>query len=256
MSRNKLAAMILTGLMAASPFASAQASDAEWALSLYGWLPTVGVDANTNIPPGGVSTTVNFSNLVDSINGLFLGHAEVQGERFGAFGDILYLGIGKTRNFDLFTSDTQIDSGIYELAAVWNVEPERFDGFDVFAGMRYFDVSLDLELDPVNPAFPNVRLDGSDSYLDFMLGARYFGQLSDRWGYMLRADGSWGDTDGSMNLSANLTYKTNSGAWAFGYRYMDVSLPQTHKSLNAADPDLALDLSLSGPVFSYTWLIK
>ncbi len=255
MSKHKLTAMILTGLMAASPFASAQASDAEWALSLYGWLPTVGVDANTNRPPSGVSGSVNFANLVDSINGVFLGHAEVQGERFGAFGDIVFLGIGKTRNFDAFSTDTQIDSGIYELAAVWNVEPERYDGFDVFAGMRYFDVSLDLELDPVNPAFPTVKLDGSDNYLDFMLGARYFGQLSDRWGYMLRADGSWGDTDGSLNLSANLTYKMKSGAWAFGYRYMEVSLPPTHDAINAANPDLAIDLSLSGPVFSYTWLI-
>jgi hypothetical protein len=57
-----------------------------------------------------------------------------------------------------------------------------------------------------------------------MLGLRYRADLSDKWGYALRADGAWGDTEGSYNASALLLRRTGNGEWAFGYRYFDTEL--------------------------------
>lgn len=258
MRTNKLAMMVLTGLMAASPFASAKASEAwEWAVTPYLWLPTVTMDADTNVPPDGISSEVSFPDILDDLKGGFLFHVEGQGEQFGMLGDVMWLSLGKDREFTNFSTDTELDASIWELAGVWNVEPERYDGLDVIFGVRYFDVGLDIEFDPVNPAYSNVKLDGSKNYTDYMLGVRYIGNFEGKWGYVLRADGSWGGTEGTTNLDGNVTYKTENGAWAFGYRYLTTTLKADNKLANAnPDDNLDLDLTLSGPIFSYTWFFK
>ena len=138
-----------------------------------------------------------------------------------------------------------------------NVTGQTGTSMDVIFGVRYFDVGLDIEFDPVNPAYSNVKLDGSKNYTDYMLGVRYIGNFEGKWGYSLRADGSWGGTEGTTNLDGNVTYKTENGAWAFGYRYLTTSLKADNKLANAnPDDNLDLDLTLSGPIFSYTWFIK
>ena len=255
---NKLAMTVMTGLMAASPFANAHASDAwEWAITPYLWMPTVTMDADTNVPPSGVSSDTSFPDILDAINGGFLFHVEGQGDTLGMLGDVMWISLGKEREFTNFTTDTELDTSIWELAGVWNVEPERYDGLDVIFGVRYFDVGLDIEFDPVNPAYSNVKLDAGKGYTDYMLGARYIGNFEGKWGYSLRADGSWGGTEGTTNLAGNVTYKTENGAWAFGYRYLTTTLKADNKLANAnPDDNLDLDITLSGPIFSYTWFIK
>lgn len=257
-NKNKLATMVLTGLMAASPFASAQASDSwEWAITPYIWAPSITMDADTNVPPGGISNDTTFNNILDDIQGGFLFHVEGQGEHFGMLGDVMWISLGKGRDFTNFTTDTNLDASIWEFAGVWNVESERFDGLEVIAGLRYFDVGLDMTFDPINPAYSNVDLNADKSYSDFMLGLRYIGNFEGKWGYILRADGSWGGTEGTTNLAGNLTYKTDNGAWAFGYRYLTTTLKADNKLANANPGDnLDLDITLSGPEVSYTWFFK
>jgi len=258
MRKNKLAMMVLTGLMAAAPLATVQASDSwEWAVTPYLWLPTVTMDADTNVPPGGVSSDTAFADILDDLQGGFLFHVEGQGEHLGMMGDVMWLSLGKERDFSDFSTDTQLDASIWEFAGVWNVEPTRFDGLEVIAGLRYFDVGLDISFDPVNPAYSTVDLNADKSYSDFMIGLRYIGNFEGKWGYVLRADGSWGGTEGTTNLAGNLTYKTENGAWAFGYRYLTTTLKADNELANADPSDnLDLDITLSGPIFSYTWYFK
>ena len=98
------------------------------------------------------------------------------------------------------------------------------------------------ELVPLNPAFPTVRIDGGDSFSDFMLGARYTWAMSERWGLTLRGDGSFGDTEGTWNASAILQYKMKRGAWLVGYRYLDAEVKTGGTNTNIA---------MSGPMFGY-----
>jgi hypothetical protein len=258
MGKNKLAAMVLTGLMAAAPLTSVQASNSwEWAVTPYLWMPTISMDADTNVPPGGVGTDTSFDDVLDAIQGGFLFHVEGQGEHFGMFGDVMYISLGKDQEFTNFDLETDLDSSIWELAAVWNVDPERFEGLEVIAGWRYFDVGLEMAFDPVNPALANVELDAGKNYSDFMLGLRYIGNSGGKWGYVLRADGSWGGTEGTYNLAGNITYKTDNGAWAFGYRHLNTTLEADNNLANATPGDnVDVDLTLSGPIVSYTWFFK
>lgn len=236
------AAILLSLAMPAQAAADTGGEAWDWYVAPYLWMPSVGVDLNRNMPPFGNETA--FDDIISKIDMALFVHAEGQGDRFGVFGDFIYFSLSDDKTRQVYSSEASLDATVIEVAGVWNVSPERYDGLDLFAGLRYFDVELGLQLDPVNPSFATVDLGTDDSFADAMIGARYNAKLSDRWGVALRGDGSWGDTDGSYSASAMFNYKMGNGAWLFGYRYLEVELPTTAQSVT---------IDLSGPVVGYAF---
>ena len=228
--RAALAALIPMLVLPATASAAAGEDGWDWFVAPYLWAPSISVDLNRDTPPFGTDT--QFNDLVSKIDMAALVHLEGQGDRFGVFGDVVFLSLGDSATRAVYSSDSSLDATIAEVAGVWNVEPTRYEGVDVFAGVRYFDVELDVDLDPANPVFSPVRLGNDASYTDFMVGARYNANLSERWGMTLRGDGSWGDTDGSVR------------AWQLGYRYLAVELPTAGQDV---------DLDLSGPIVAFAF---
>jgi hypothetical protein len=82
------------------------------------------------------------------------------------------------------------------------------------------------------------------TFTDFLLGARYSFALGERWGLTLRGDGSWGDTAGTWNASAIAQYRMGNGAWAFGYRYLDIDVEPGNDRVS---------VQLSGPIIGYAF---
>ena len=223
----------------------AQAADGEgweWIVAPYGWFPSVSTDLETQPPAGGVSTDTNFDDIVDKIDGAFLIHAEGQNEHWGVFTDFVFLGLADEHDQPRFHSESDLDARLFELAAVWSPGEGRYRGLDVFAGLRYIDVDLTVQLDPGDPTFDTTSIDAGDKFNDFMIGARYTWALSDRWRLMLRGDGSFGDTEGTWNASAEAAYRMKHGAWLFGYRYLSIELDTG---------DSNTELTLLGPMVGY-----
>lgn len=214
----------------------------DWQLTPYLWLPTVGVDFYRDVPAFGNES--RFPDIVSEVDGAFMLHAEGQGDRFGLFGDITYFSVSEQRTRPAFTTDSGIDSTVFELAGVWNVEPERYKGLELFAGLRYFDVDFEAGIAPSNPIFAPVGFGQDRSYADFLLGGRYHASLSERWGLTLRADGSWGESDGSFGANLMFSYSMTRGAWLFGYRYLQVDLPTREQSV---------EVDLAGPAVAYAF---
>jgi len=239
----KLLLCLAVGLAGVAP--QAQAQEWDWVVAPYVWLPTIGTDIERNVPPaGGISTDTSFDDVVDKLDGVFLIHAEGQGDDFGILSDFIYLGLADEHEFERFDTETDLDARVFELAGVWSPGEERYQGFEVIAGLRYIDVDVNATFDPVNPAYATTNFEGGDAFYDFMLGVRYTAELSDKWGLTLRGDGSTGDTEGTWNFQGTVSYKTNSGAWYAGYRYLSVEFG------NDSD-DQNVKLNLSGPVFGY-----
>jgi hypothetical protein len=217
---------------------------AQWIVAPYLWALSVSTDLHTGRPPnGGVSSDRNFNSILDDLDGAFLVHAEVQKGHFGAFTDFAYLGLADHHDFRFFTTESDLDSRLFELAGVWNPSGNTFHGFEVFAGLRYIEVDFNARFIPRDPFFAQSSIDSDDSYSDFMLGVRYTWDFGDRWNLTVRGDGSAGETDGTWNVSTMLGYKTHHGAWYFGYRHLnvDVGLPEGHN----------LDMTLSGAIVGY-----
>lgn len=238
------AALCITGF---SPVVEAAEGEGwEWMVAPYGWAASIGTDLETHQPPsGGVSTDNDFDDIVDKIDGAFQMHVEGQGDHFGMFADFTYLGLADDHDRPRFHSESDLDTRLFELAAVWSPDDERYRGLDVFAGLRYIDVDLTVEFDPENPLFDNTTIDGGDTFNDFMLGARYTWSLSERWGLTLRGDGSFGDTDGTWNASAVAQYRMKHGAWLFGYRYLSVELKTG---------EARTDITMNGPMVGYGFI--
>lgn len=230
-------------LMAVSPLA--QAADGwEWLVAPYGWAASIGTDLKTSEPPSESSTDTDFADVIDRLDGAFQIHVEGQGERFGVFTDFTYLGLGDTREHPRFDIETDLDTRLFELAAVWSPGEGRYRGLDLFGGLRYIDVDVTAQLEPINPAFGTASIDGGDSFSDFMLGARYTWALAERWSLTLRGDGSFGETDGTWNASTVVQYRTGNGAWLFGYRYLDAEFEVGSNRTN---------ITMSGPEVGYAF---
>ncbi|TYT25939.1 hypothetical protein FZO89_06550 [Luteimonas viscosa] len=236
-----IAASSVAAIACCSPEAGAAEGEGwDWVVAPYVWAPGISADVNTAVPPTGTDT--DFSDIIDKIEGAFLLHAEGQGDAFGVFGDIVYLGLGDDKDHPRYRTESDLDARLFEAALLWSPGEDRFNGVDLFMGLRYIDVDLTIEVDPVNPSFNTAKIDASKSYSDFMIGARYTWQLGERWALTVRGDGSFGGTDGTWNAAATALYRTRHGQWAFGYRHMDIALEPR---------DTRAELILSGLTVGY-----
>lgn len=213
-----------------------------WIAAPYLWATSVKTNLRDDAPPAGGDT--EFPDILSKIDMALQLHVEGQGDRFGVFGDVTYLSLSDDATHANSTSESSLDVSLIELAGVWNVQPERYDGLDFFAGVRYLGTKADIRIDPTNPVIPTFEPNVDVGLTDFMVGARYNATLSERWGATFRLDGSTGDTEGTLNASALLRYRMSNGSWIFGYRYMDVEL---------GEGDRSLDLTMSGPIVAYSF---
>lgn len=256
MNKTKLNLMLVATLFATAGTASA--NDVDWVVAPYIWLPNISADIsnfNPAVDIGGSSQGT--TNIVDILVWGFMVHTEAQGENWGILNEITYadLSDSNSKTYDLGDGNGSVNfkqtvgnqDWIVDLAVVYAPGDTKFAGFEPYAGIRYMDVQMDLDLklqDANNTLKYSVG--ASDSWVDFLVGAKYTVSLSEKWALAFRGDYSFGDTDGTWLLSANAIYATKSGALVFGYRYMGIDLP-------IANTDSSLDLSLYGPQIGYAF---
>jgi hypothetical protein len=238
-----LAALIL-GCSAGT--VSAAEGEWDWSIALYAWMAGLNDTIYVNDREVG-EIDMSFSDILDDLDMTLMLHGEGFRDQWGFFADYLYLGISDEDKGDLATVDSSVDSTIFELAGVYRPSG-RPEGFEAFAGLRYF--SMDIELDITTPAGTN-RTRSDSNYTDFMVGARYTGLINENWFYRLRADASGGSTEGTWNLVGSAGYifgkKQNMNA-VFGYRHLEIDLEDDQGPLTVRN-----DLKMSGPFVAFNY---
>ena len=222
---------------------SAHAAESEgwdWLVAPYLWAATIGTDVRAETPPA--DTETEFSDVIDKLDGAFLLRLEGRGEHFGAFTDLIFLGVADDSDRALSHTESDLDTWLIEAAGVWSPSDDRTRGLELFAGLRYVDVDLTVQVDPINPLFDTVTVGTNRSYSDMMIGARYTWAFSERWGLTLRGDGSFGDTEGAWSASAIARYRTGNGGWLFGYRHLSVEIDTG---------DSTTEITMTGPAIGY-----
>ncbi|WP_372012442.1 hypothetical protein [Pseudoxanthomonas sp. 10H] len=233
---------LLGGLSAAATASAQPSSDWEWMVEPYIWAASIGTDMRTISPPTEADSDSSFSDVIDKLDGVFMGRVEGRTDRYGMFADFIYLGLADGTQRRVLRTETDLDARLLDLAFSVRIGGARDSGLDLYGGARYIDVDLTTRFVPDNPAFAPRSLDAGQSYLDFLAGARYTWPLAERWSLALRGDASFGETDGTWSASAMGGYRTGNGAWLFGYRYMQAEFGN-------GNADVTLDLS--GPVVGY-----
>ena len=236
----------ITALIATSSTLRA-ANDVDWIVAPYLWLPTITVDFATPRDDGGGTGGAGedtFPDVLDELDGAFLGYVEAQGDRWGGSMNLLYLGLESDEPFEAALTSSDLDATIVDAAVVYSFDRVRFQGFELYGGLRYVDIGYEAGIDPTNPALAPRTIDLRDSYADFLLGARWRDDFARRWGYALEADASTGGTEGTFSVCARLLYHMRRGAWAFGWRYLEGQI----------EPDRSrLDIELNGALVGYAF---
>lgn len=214
----------------------------DWKVEPYLWGPTIRTNLKTYEPPTEVETETTFPEVVNKLDGALLLRIEGRGDHVGAFIDFIYLGVSQERPRRFMSVRTDLDTRLLDAAVSWRPGGRRDAGLDVFAGLRYADIDLNARFTPGNPEFQARSLHLERSYSDVLLGARYTWAFNDRWSLTVHADASQGDTDGTWSASAMAGYRTERGAWSFGYRHLEIEVD------NAV---LDTTVTMTGPQIGY-----
>lgn len=215
--------------------------DNNWSLSVYMW--GAGMKGTVGLGPLDVPVDASFSDILDNLEMAVFGHLEYNADNnFGVFADTMYIGLGSNVTTERGNGSASVDMDmlVVEGAVSYNLG-SREAPFNLFAGLRYWDVEMSTVIRTVVPE-TEIRPSGGADWTDFMVGARWAPRLGEKWWALLRADIAFGDSD-TYNLSGALVWRfARSASMPFGYRYMDLDYDK--------GTDLqrrALDIDMSGP---------
>ena len=188
----------------------------EWLITPYAFLPSLDVDST--IAGQTVNADLSFEDVWDTFD---VKAFAARGEGWkGDWGFVLD-GSWTDLNTEAGPADIAIEQFFLDGLAGWRQVQEGGGmvpkTWNLTGGLRYNSLKQEVTLPPGT-------LGGTEQWLDLMLGARGFWELSEKWAFILRGDiGGFGIGD-----SADLTASATGGfAWKFasqwsldaGYRY-------------------------------------
>ena len=217
-----------------------------WRVTPYLW----GSDIETNVTfPGGqeIGGTARFSDILDKFDLGGMVHVEGQRGAWGMFFDATYLSLSDDTTQGPITVDSELDTGLYELALTYTPGGSR-GPFTAFAGARIVDLSLDMTFSA--PALPEpIRRSSDQSFTDFMIGGRYVHSFDNRWLLTARADIGEGDTESSWNALASIGWRFGGdldNAVMIGWRHMEAEVEE-----GGRETDVTFDGPIAGVLFSF-----
>ena len=241
---NGLRKTALAGALAAliPGTATAQDSDWEFGLGIYGWFPDI--DGTTSFPVGeDQDFTIPIGDVIDKLDFTFQGNFDARKGRWGLFTDVIYLDLGDQKE-NLregligdaeIPADVTVDVGVDIKSLLWTTSAYyRFvdDGgtsVDGMAGVRYTDLEQSLGW-TVSGNINNNPLPGrtgsaevGDDLWDFIVGDRGQGAFGagERWFVPWYGDMGTGDSDFTWQGYAGIGHQWRWGSLVLGYRYLD-----------------------------------
>jgi len=254
-----------TLILSASMGLAANAGAAEWTIAPYLWAADVTLDAQVN--DTSLGGEVDFADLLEKTDSVFMGHFEGRSDRWGGFFDVIYVDLSDSRTTELgpggpLLGTASVDAGlklnIYEAAIMYrfgNAEPGSGTyELDLFAGGRSVQVELtaDISIETALPELIEIGGTLDDSHTDFLIGGRLWGYFNQRWSWIVRGDYSAGGSEGIFNTHAMIGYTFGEGLFTLtgGYRYMDLSLEGSVEG-SATKTDITLAGPIVGFVFNF-----
>jgi len=228
--------------------AVAQSTENDWRWSVTPYLWASAMKADIRFPGGQeVGGEAQFSDILDKLDFAAQVHLEGQRGTWGMFVDATYLTMSDDTTHGPISADADIDTGIYEFAAIYT--PGGEDGrFTALAGARIIDLGLDLTFSAPGPGGP-IRRSVDKSLTDFMVGGRFVHSFNDRWLLNLRGDIGAGDSESSWNALAVVGWRFGGDlnkAALFGWRHMELEVED-----GGRETDLTMDGPIAGVLFSF-----
>jgi hypothetical protein len=237
------AALLGTALLAAAPLHAA-----EWKHELAPYLWGSGMDGTTTVGTVGADVDMSFGDILDNLEFGFMGAYRATREQFSVTVDAIYMGLGSAGRgpAGYVKADVDLDQSALEV----DVGYEVMERFTVLAGLRYNDLSVDVEA--TGPLGTRTASQG-ESWLDPVIGATYTIPFADNWSFTLRGDiGGFGvGSNFAWQGLGTLRWQTSERVGVIGaYRYIDMDY-DTGKGANYFEYDMSLSGPALGVVFTF-----
>jgi hypothetical protein len=239
---------VISTLLVVLPAAAAQGEQTgapRWSITPYIWATETSVDLafrDADIGTGEIS----FGDLLDVLDAAFMIHVEGGGGNWSAFGDLTYLKTSDSSERTVFVIDTDSKQLFLDGAVAWWPGGVG-SNFNLYGGLRHsgFDDRYTFRLAIDNSPVEERR--STKDYYDALVGLRYRFDFSERWSLLTRADTSFGDSEGTVLLQANL-------AWTVGKRQLNrIMFGYQYKTAEFRDDDLRLDFEYQGPMAGFNF---
>jgi hypothetical protein len=216
-----------------------------WSITPYLWATETRVDLTLRDADIGTGE-ISFGDLLDVLDAAFMIHVEGGKGNWSAFGDLTYLKTSDSTEREALVVDSNSKQLFFDGAVAW-WPVGAGSNFNLYGGLRLsgFDDRYSFRL-IINNAPVGERRSTRD-YYDALVGLRYRFDFSDRWALLTRADTSFGDSEGTVLLRANLAWtvgKRQQNRILFGYQY---------KTAEFRDGDLKLDFDYQGPMAGFNF---
>ena len=256
MSRQFAVATALTLLGGTS-----HASDWSFSLTPYLWLPNIEADGTTDSPPdtdegGEPSYEVGPADYLEHLNMVLMLAGEARRENWSLRADVIYLDMGNERAAVKSISgpggeiEIPVNAGtsssfealeVQATLGYWVIDQPNA-AVEIFGGVRYFDISFDLDWEfdgPLDLLPQSGRIEQSTDPLDAIVGANArFALGSGKWFVPLHADIGTGDS--------SLTWQFSGGV-GYSFSWGDLLLVYRHLELEHDPVDVVESMALSGP---------
>lgn len=200
MKRTILYVSLLTILCTASAvFADDTMVEKDWSFNLapfYVW--GISINGDQQIGPITQSVEVDFNDITDNLDGAFIVHFEAfHKSNWGFLIDVNYLDLENKESLPSgLTRKIDIDLPLVEISGLhrWDLGKHAFD---LIAGLRYVEVSNDISI-----LGAGTLVNGSQSWVDPLIGARWLWRMADEWTLVIRGD------VGGLQVGSNFAWHT------------------------------------------------
>jgi opacity protein-like surface antigen len=239
-----IAAVVMMAAPAAAQTQAETTQENQWQFEItpYLWMAGIKADVRSGrFSSGGVEAS--FSDISGNLNAAFMGTFEARKGRWGILLDTMYLNLsvdGDTPDRAIGVVDLKLKQGMYSLAGTYRLVEKPF-ALDVLAGVRYANVSADLDIGP--GTYPRVLQGRSVSkttdWWDGFAGMRGLVPLSERWSLVGYFDFGAGGSNWTFQGLAGINFMISKNfIIKGGYRYLAIDVE------NSA---LVYDVKLLGP---------
>ena len=172
-----------------------RAQDWQFMARLYGWFPSVSGDLNHALPGGQDSATVDAGDILDALQGVFMGSFLARKGKWSLLTDLIYLDLSNGKNSTIsilgdsglgvdVDADLKLTGWVWNLAGGYTLYSANRANVDVLLGVRMLSIDTETKLTvdgPLPPILPSAKLSKSETLLDGIVGVKGRIALTDTW---------------------------------------------------------------------------
>jgi hypothetical protein len=210
--------------------AVAQSADWQNTIVLYGW--GTFIDGDMTVGPVESSADVDFNQILDSLELAAMARYRGEGERWAFVVDGIFAGLGGTHEGALVEEDLDFDEIVFQADAAYRMN----ENVELLFGARYVRLQTTLKLRGI--LGDEARLENDATFIDPVVGARFFGAPGEKLRLQAQADiGGGAAMDLTWQAALNVGYQaTESVSLWLGYRALSMDFDDSGgRNLFSAD---------------------